>query len=86
MSKMLPFDKIEMCNGHLDFYIKILDEILNTPDDSDIRYFFEVDLKYPVNIKEKTKKFPICPESKIIAKDKHNAFMKKIKPKNYTKI
>ena len=41
-----------------------LEGILNTPDDSDIGYFVEVDSKYPDNIKEKTKNFPFAPENK----------------------
>ena len=35
----------------------------NTPDDSDIGFFREVDLCYPVNLKEKTKTFPFAPEN-----------------------
>ena len=54
-------------------------------DDSDIGYFAEVDVRYPDNIKEKTKNFPFCPENKIIDKDKYNDYMKEIKPENYAK-
>ena len=63
---MLPCDKNEMWHGHPDLYVNKLEEILNTPDDSDIGYFVEVDLKYPDNIKEETKNFPFTPENKII--------------------
>ena len=52
MSQYLPYDDIKFDNN-----IK-LEDILNTPDDSEIGYFVEVDLKYPDNIKEKTKYFP----------------------------
>ena len=79
MSQMLPFDEIKFEKDIC------LEEILNTPDDSDIGYFLEVDLKYPDNIKEKTKHFPFCPENKKIDPDKYNDYMRKIKPKNYTK-
>ena len=58
---------------------------LNTPDDADIGYFLEVDLKYPDNIKQKTKYFPFCPENKKIDPNKYNEYMKSIKPENYTK-
>ena len=87
MSQPLPYDEIEMWHGHPDKYWNWLVEILNTPDDSDIGYFIEVDLRYPDNIKEKTKNFPFCPENKIIHKDKYNDndYMKQIKPKNYVK-
>ena len=53
------------------------EEILNTPDDSDIGYFVEVDLRYHDIIKEKTKNFPFLPEKKVIHKDKYNDYMKK---------
>ena len=85
MSQMLPYDEIEMWHGHPDLYVNWLEEILNTPDDNEIGYFLEVDLKYPDNIKEKTKHFPFCPENKKINPDKYNDYMNKIKPKSYTK-
>ena len=85
MSQLLPYDEIEMWHGEPDKYWNWLDESLNTPDDADIGYFLEVDLNYPDNIKKKTKKFPFCPENKKINPDKYNDYMKKIKPKNYTK-
>ena len=85
MSQMLPYDEIEMWHGHSDLYMNWLEEILNTPDDNEIGYFLEVDLKYPDDIKEKTKHFPFCPENKKINPNKYNDHMNKIKPKNYTK-
>ena len=87
MSQFLPYDEIEMWHGDPGKYWNWLDEILNTPDDADIGYFLEVDLKYPDDIKEKTKNFPFCPENKFIHKDKYNdnEYMKIIKPKNYAK-
>ena len=56
LSQPLLYDKTEMWHGHLDLYTNKLEEILNAPDDSDIGYFAEVDLRYPDNINEKTKK------------------------------
>ena len=85
MCQHLPYDEIEMWHGDPDLCMNKLQEILNTPDDSDIGYFVEADLRYPDNIKEKTKNFPFCPENKIIDKEKYNDYMNKIKPKNYTK-
>ena len=85
MIQPLPYDEIEMWHGDADFFMNWLEESLNTPDDSDIGYFIEADLRYPDNIKEKTKNFPFCPENKIIGKDKYNDYMKEIKPKNYVK-
>ena len=86
MSQPLPYDEIEMWHGDPGLYMNWLEKILNTPDDSDIRYFIEVDFRYPNNIK-KTKNVPFCPENRIIHKDKYNdnEYMKQIKPKNYAK-
>ena len=55
MSQPLPYDEIKF-----DKSVE-LEDILNTPDDSNIGYFVEVNLKYPDNIKEKTKNFPFAP-------------------------
>ena len=85
MSQMLAYDEIEIWHGHPDKYLNWLDKILNTPDDSEIGYFLEVDLKYPDNIKQKTKYFPFCPENKKIDSNKYNEYMNTIKPENYTK-
>ena len=85
MSQPLPYDEIEMWHGHPDLYMNKLQEIINTPDDSDIGYFVEIDLRYPDDIKEETKNFPFAPENKIIHNDKYNDYMKKIKPEIYRK-
>ena len=63
MSQPLTCVEIEIWHGHPDFYTKWLEESINTLDDSDIGYFVEVDLSYPDNIKEKTKKIPFCPKN-----------------------
>ena len=78
MSESLPYDEIKFDND-----VK-LEDILNHHDDSDIGYLIEVDLKYPDNIKEKTKNFPFCPENKKINPDKFCDYMKEIKPNSYT--
>ena len=77
MSEPLPYDEIKF-----DITVK-LDDILCTPDDSDIGYFVEVDLIYPDNIKERTKNFPFAPENKKINPDNYNDYMKEIKPDTY---
>ena len=48
MSEYLPYDKIKFDRN------VTLEDILNTPDDSDIGYFIEVDLKYPDKLKYNT--------------------------------
>ena len=72
MSEPLPYDEIKLDN-------KIeLEDILNTPDDSDIGYFIEVDLKYSGNIKEKTRNFPFAPMNKKINPDNFSDYVKEI--------
>ena len=78
MCQSLPYDEIKF-----DKNVK-LEEILNTAKDSDIGYFIEVDLKYPDNIKYKTKNFPFAPVNKKIVPDKFSDFMRTIKPNTYT--
>ena len=41
-------------------------KISNTPNDSDIGYFVEYDLKHPDNMKEETKYSPFGPENKLV--------------------
>ena len=43
MSQPTPYVEIEMYHGHPDLYMNKIKEISNTPDDSDICFFFEVD-------------------------------------------
>ena len=78
MSQSLPYDEIKFDNN-----VK-LEGIINTPDDSDIGYFIEVDLKYPDNIKEKTKHFPFAPLNKKINPDDFSDYMKTNIPDTYT--
>ena len=80
MSENLPYDEIKFDR------IVILEDILNTPDDCDIGYFIEVDLKYTDNIKQKTKLFPFAPVNKKIKPDNFSDYMKTIKPNTYTQI
>ena len=78
MSEPLPYDEIKFDNT-----VK-LEDILNTPDDSDIGYFIEADLIYPDNIKERTKNLPFAPVNKKINPENFNDYMKEIKPDTYT--
>ena len=77
MCQTLAYDEIKFDNN-----VNLAD-ILNTPDDSDIGYFVEVNLTYPNNIKQKTKIFPFAPEIKKINPDNFNDYMKEVKPDNY---
>ena len=78
MSQPLPFDEIKF-----DKNVK-LEDILNTPDDSDIGYFIEVDLTYPDNIKEETKHFPFAPVNKKLNSDDFSDYMKTVIPDTFT--
>ena len=62
MSQMIFSNEIEKWLGHPDLYMNKLEELIKTPDYSDIGYFVEVDLNYLDNIKEKTKSLPFAPE------------------------
>ena len=76
-SQSLPYDEIKF-----DKNVE-LEDVLKTPDDSDIGYFVEADLIYPDNIKEKTKNFPFAPVNKKIIPDNFSDYMKEIKPDTY---
>ena len=68
MSQPLPFDEIEMWHGHPDPYMKELQEILNSRDDSDIGYFIQVDLRYTDDIKKERRNFHFVLKIKLILK------------------
>ena len=75
MSQPLPFDEIKFER------IVCLKEKLNIRDDNDFGYFLEVDLRYLIIIRQKTKPFHFTLENKIVSKDDFNDCMKKNKPK-----
>ena len=79
MSQPLLYDEIKF-----DTSVKS-EEILNTPDDSYIGYFIEVDSNDPDKIKEKTKHFPFAPQNKKVNPDDFVEYMKKTIPDTYTK-
>ena len=78
MSEYLPYDEIKFDNNGK------LEDILNTPDDSDIGYFIEVDLTYPDKIKQKTKNFPFPPVNKKTNPYDFSDYLKTIKPDTCT--
>ena len=77
MTQSLPYGEIKF-----DKDAK-LEDILNTPDDSDMEFFIECDLIYPDIIKEKTDSFPICPVNKTSPQDKFSVFINEMKANNY---
>ena len=79
MSQNLPYDKMK-------FFDNVnLEDNFKTSDDNEIGYFFEVDLKYPDEVKQKTKNFPFCPENKFSPQDIFTNNMKKLKQYSYAK-
>ena len=78
MSQSLPYKDLKF--DSID-----IETILSTPDDSEIGYFVEVDLKYPDEIKDKTKNFPFCPENKFSPIDNFTDYMDLNKPESYVK-
>ena len=68
MSHSLTYDEIEMSYGHPDLYLNKLEQILNTPDNSDVGFILEVNKNYPDDKKEETKSFPLAPDNKICKK------------------
>ena len=78
MSQMTPYDEIKFEKD------VCLEEILNTPDDSEIGYFLEVDLKNSDILKENTKNFAIAPVNIKSNLDHFSDYMKTIKPDTYT--
>ena len=53
MSQSLPYDEIRFGKN------KNLEDKLNTPYDSSIGYFLEIDWSYPYNMREKTLDFSV---------------------------
>ena len=84
MIQPLPYDKIEVCYGHLDLHMNKLEEYLNTPDDSDFGYFVDVDLNYPSIMEEKQRIFHFVLKIKLFEKINRINIWKK-KPRIYTK-
>ena len=68
MSQSLHYDEIKFDKTFE------LEDILNTEDDSDLGYSFEVDLKFSGEMKEEIH-FPFCPENKVRPQDKFSDVM-----------
>ena len=75
MSQLLPYDE-----NKFDRNVK-LEDIINTPDDSDIGDIIEVDLTYTDKMKEKTNIF--APVNKKIIPDDFSDYRKEIIPDTY---
>ena len=69
MNELLPYNEIIFDKN------VTLEDILNTLDDTDFGFSVETDSKYPDEIREKTKHFPLAPENKKIIPDIFTPFM-----------
>ena len=80
MLQHLPTGNFQIYENNLltESFIK---KVLNTHDCSNTGYVLIVDLIYPVDIKYKTKNFPLCPENKTINPDKYTEYMKEHEPR-----
>ncbi|WP_375672846.1 hypothetical protein, partial [Bartonella sp. CL45QHWL] len=65
-------------NSTLSMNIISKEQIMAIPSDSQVGYFFEVDLEYPQSIKFKSKNFPFCPESLFIEDHELSTYQKEL--------
>ena len=63
----------------------MLEDILETRDDSENENLFDVYINYPDEIKHKTNNFPFCPLNRTSPQDKFSKHMNDIKPNSYTR-
>ena len=87
MSQYLPtgeFEKLHFpnteCNYPLD---QIVEDLLEIPDDNEYGFFIECDLEYPVDIKEKTKNFLLCPYQTKADPHLFTLYMNSVNQPNY---
>ena len=85
MNDLLPHDEHEMCRGHPTCCIDNLGYFLNTPEDSNIGFFFGVDLRYADDIKGKQKKILFAFKNKVSHQDEFIKHIKGIKANKYSK-
>ena len=61
MSQPLPSGEFEKLDFSQFTTQEIIKDLLMITDDDESGFFLECNLEYPVEIKEKTKTFPLCP-------------------------
>ena len=76
LSKPLPHSEFSWLDDSQLEYFSNPDNIKNIPDDGEWGYYFEVDLTYPNDIKNKTADFPLAPLSGEVTMDMFSEFMK----------
>ena len=83
MSQPLPRGDFEnLDNSHFTTQ-EIIEDLIIIPDDNESGFFIEGDLKYPVEIKEKTKEFPLCPYQTKADPEIFTTYIKSVKQPIY---
>ena len=80
LSPSLPYDENNFVKN-VNF-----EDVIKTPDDSNIGYFEERDLSYLDIVRRETKTFPFCPDKKGFLKYKFSDKMNEKKPNDYTQV
>ena len=76
MSQALPYKDLKFNND-----VK-LEDILNTPDDSEVGYIVECDFNFPEHLHDKFREFPPCPETLTPNMEWFSQFQKEVGEKS----
>ncbi|XP_025018370.1 uncharacterized protein LOC112539813 [Tetranychus urticae] len=83
MSEKLP-------KSHFKWSSRTIEEILTTPDDSEIGFILEVDIEYPCELHDDHNDFPLAPEKMEITPDMYSQYQKdlldELKGRGYKRI
>ena len=74
---------ISFPNIHNYWLEQLVGDLLEISDDNDYVFSLECDLEYPVEIKEKTKNFPLCPYQTKADPELFTLYMNSVKQLNY---
>ena len=84
MSQYLPtgnFEKLQLPENYSQ--AQLVENSLQIPDNNEYGCFIECDLEYPVEIKEKTKNFPLCPYQTKADPDLFSGYINDVNQPNY---
>ena len=84
MSHKIPCSGFRWCSE--DEIKELYNEIINLPNDSDIGYTLQVDLKYPNELHDSHNDLPFFPEHKVITDDMLSKYQKKLTNKKLGSI
>ena len=84
MSQYLPTSEFEKLQLPEEYELEqIVEDLRFIPDYSEFGCFMECDLEYPVEIKEKTENFPLCPYQTKADSNSFSGYMNSVKQTNY---